>query len=301
LPLCDAGVTGTLPIGNGGTGQTIANDALNAFLPSQTGNGGKLLSTDGSNTSWASAASSTLTQYYTDIGNSSNTRTATNTNLLGNIAAITGSATVTITIASPGVVTLSSHGLSTGDKIYLTTTGALPTGLSASTTYYVINVSSSTFRLAVSLTSAHQGTAINTSGSQSGTHTAFYGGLKFLSTGIPGAIDGVTGTAGYVGEFASGTGSASPTSGQYGDAASLSLQPGIWDVVGRVRYIIGATTVISRLDYGISTASGNSATGLVSGENYAPTSSLPATSRETRSTAVRPPAREHICGNNVLP
>ncbi len=36
--------------------------------------------------------------------------------------------TVTITIASPGVVSLTSHGLATGDAIYLTTTGALPTG-----------------------------------------------------------------------------------------------------------------------------------------------------------------------------
>lgn len=49
-------VSGTLPIGSGGTGQTTANGALNAFLPAQTGNTGKVLATDGSNTSWASAA-----------------------------------------------------------------------------------------------------------------------------------------------------------------------------------------------------------------------------------------------------
>ncbi len=51
-----ANVTGTVAIANGGTGQTTANAALNALLPTQTGNNGKLLSTDGSNTSWASAA-----------------------------------------------------------------------------------------------------------------------------------------------------------------------------------------------------------------------------------------------------
>jgi hypothetical protein len=45
-------VTGTLPIANGGTGQTTANSALNALLPSQTLNTGKVLSTDGTNTSW---------------------------------------------------------------------------------------------------------------------------------------------------------------------------------------------------------------------------------------------------------
>jgi len=47
--------TGTLPISMGGTGQTTANAALNALLPSQTGNAGKLLATDGTNSSWATA------------------------------------------------------------------------------------------------------------------------------------------------------------------------------------------------------------------------------------------------------
>jgi len=46
------GVSGTLPIGNGGTGQTTSNAALNALIPSQTSNSGKFLTTDGSNTSW---------------------------------------------------------------------------------------------------------------------------------------------------------------------------------------------------------------------------------------------------------
>lgn len=79
--------------------------------------------------------------------------------------------TFTVTIASPGVVTLTSHGLATGDSVYLTTTGALPTGLSANTRYWVIYVDANTFRLATSLANALLGTAINTSGSQSGTHT----------------------------------------------------------------------------------------------------------------------------------
>ena len=45
-------VSGTLPIANGGTGQITANAALNALLPSQSGNNGKFLKTDGTNTSW---------------------------------------------------------------------------------------------------------------------------------------------------------------------------------------------------------------------------------------------------------
>jgi hypothetical protein len=52
LPLT-TGVTGTLPIANGGTGQTTANAAFNALVPSQTSNSGKFLTTNGTNTSWA--------------------------------------------------------------------------------------------------------------------------------------------------------------------------------------------------------------------------------------------------------
>ena len=45
-----------LPILNGGTGQTTANAGLNALLPSQTSNSGKVLSTNGTDTSWISAS-----------------------------------------------------------------------------------------------------------------------------------------------------------------------------------------------------------------------------------------------------
>jgi hypothetical protein len=74
----------------------------------------------------------------------------------------------TVTIASPAVVTTSLT-LVNGTPIVLTSTGypsALPTGLSAGTIYYVKNVSGFTFNLAATPT----GVAINTTGTQSGTH-----------------------------------------------------------------------------------------------------------------------------------
>jgi len=77
-------------------------------------------------------------------------------------------ATVTVTIATPGVVTWTGHNFLAGSPIVLTTTGALPTGLVAGTTYYVINPAANTFQLAATT----GGAAINTTGSQSGTHTA---------------------------------------------------------------------------------------------------------------------------------
>lgn len=46
-------VTGVVAIANGGTGQTTANAAFNALAPSQASQSGKYLTTDGTNTSWA--------------------------------------------------------------------------------------------------------------------------------------------------------------------------------------------------------------------------------------------------------
>lgn len=79
--------------------------------------------------------------------------------------------TFTITIASPGVITLTSHELQTGDALYLTTTGALPTGLAINTRYFAIRIDANTVRLATTYANAIAGTAINTSGSQSGVHS----------------------------------------------------------------------------------------------------------------------------------
>lgn len=96
---------------------------------------------------------------------------ATYVNLFNLISPSLG--TVTISIATPGEVTLNAHGLATGDSIYLTTTGALPTGLSINTRYWVIKKDANTFYGATSLANALAGTKITTSGSQSGTQTLY--------------------------------------------------------------------------------------------------------------------------------
>ena len=57
-------VTGTVAIANGGTGQTTATLGFNALAPSQTSNSGKYLTTDGTNTSWATVASSSNTNAF---------------------------------------------------------------------------------------------------------------------------------------------------------------------------------------------------------------------------------------------
>ena len=53
-----------LPISEGGTGQTTSVAALNALLPSQSGNSGYYLQTNGSASAWAEVPSQALAAYY---------------------------------------------------------------------------------------------------------------------------------------------------------------------------------------------------------------------------------------------
>jgi hypothetical protein len=146
-----ASITGTLGIANGGTGQATANAALNALLPSQTGNATKVLTTDGTNTSWATASggggspggSSGQIQYnnagafggaaalaYATSGAlltataqahadtplvakaGSTTRTVSNVALTGNVATITTSAAHTFTVGQSVTISgLANSGL----------------------------------------------------------------------------------------------------------------------------------------------------------------------------------------------
>ena len=52
-----AGLSATLAVTSGGTGQITATAAFNALAPSQTSNSGKYLKTDGTNTSWGTMPS----------------------------------------------------------------------------------------------------------------------------------------------------------------------------------------------------------------------------------------------------
>jgi hypothetical protein len=79
-------VTGTVAIANGGTGQTTATAAFDALAPSQTSNSGKYLTTDGTNSSWATVTA----------GASISNDTSTSTNLYPLFAAATSGTPTTI-------------------------------------------------------------------------------------------------------------------------------------------------------------------------------------------------------------
>jgi hypothetical protein len=86
---------------------------------------------------------------------------------LGTETAMTTACTVSIAI--PGVVTAPGHGMEVGTDFTFSTTGALPTGITAGTTYYVISTGLADDTFQFSATDG--GAAINTSGAQSGIHT----------------------------------------------------------------------------------------------------------------------------------
>jgi hypothetical protein len=78
---------------------------------------------------------------------------------------------ITITIAAPGVITLpAGYNFPNGTLIQFESTGALPTGLTVGTTYFVRDSAGTNFSVAATIS----GAAITTSGSQSG--------LQFISS-----------------------------------------------------------------------------------------------------------------------
>lgn len=80
-------------------------------------------------------------------------------------------ANFTVTIASPGLITDNGHGFTGGERLRLSTTGALPTGLNTTDDFFVIVNDVNSYWLATTRENAAAGTKINTSGSQSGTHS----------------------------------------------------------------------------------------------------------------------------------
>ena len=95
-------LAGTLAVTNGGTGQTTANTAFNALAPSQTSQSSKFLTTDGTNTSWASpvaSAASVTIGTTTVISGTSGYILYNNAGSLGNLAT-TGTGSVVLS-ASP--------------------------------------------------------------------------------------------------------------------------------------------------------------------------------------------------------
>lgn len=133
--------------------------------------------------------------------------------------------TVTISNASPGVISWTTHGLNIGSGLNFTTSGGLPTGLSVGTNYYVCTTGFgvNSFSVATSVDNAFAGTCVNTSSAGSGTHTAI--SEVIMSNGV--ALN----------------------------VAGIQLTAGDWDVSGVSGFDTGATTSVTFIAAGISPTS----------------------------------------------
>ena len=124
IPTTD-NVTGIVAIAHGGTGQTTATTAFNALAPVQTGNSGKILTTNGTSTSWTTASAGSVTSVSIEIANgisgtvANPSSTPAITLVLGAITPTSVSATGTL---SGSNFSGTSSGTNTGDQT-ITLTG----------------------------------------------------------------------------------------------------------------------------------------------------------------------------------
>jgi hypothetical protein len=185
------GVTGTLPVANGGTGSTTTTGAANAILPSQTSNSGKYLTTNGTDTSWGTVTSNpgTVTSVNLTAGTaisvsggpitSSGSITVTNTG----VTSVTGAGTVSVS-ASTGGVTITGTGGS-GTVTSVATGNGLSGGTITSTGTLV--VACPTYNTVGSYCQVITG-SLGTGTSTSGTNYAAGSGVNQIS-----AMGGATG------------------------------------------------------------------------------------------------------------
>lgn len=102
-------LTSPLEIQYGGTGQSTANDALNALLPDQTGHVGEVLKTDGTSTYWSADIDTGITQLTGDVtaGPGSGSQAATLATVNSNVGAFTYAS---ITVNAKGLITAAASG-----------------------------------------------------------------------------------------------------------------------------------------------------------------------------------------------
>lgn len=152
--------------------------------------------------------------------------------------------TVTITTATPAVITFTAHGMTGACPIVFTNSGgALPTGITSGTTYWISpsSITTNTFSISTTVANALAGTLVATTVAGSGTQT-----------GTPG----------------------SPlTSTTAANVTGLILSQGEWDCRAKVARTLGASTSVTKT---IGSTNTTSATASTQGGNSNTTLSIAA-------------------------
>lgn len=164
-------LTNALPIAQGGTGQTTASNAINALIPSQTGNSGRYLTTNGVSVSWGAVTPGTGTV----------TSVALQSNLSG--ITVTGSPVTTSgTLILSGTLAVANGGtgqstLSTGAVLVGNGTSGI-SSISPGSSGQVLTSNGSSWSSSALPTASATVSGVVSTGSQS------FAGAKTFDTGI---------------------------------------------------------------------------------------------------------------------
>jgi len=181
----DHTLTGTIDIANGGTGQTTANNAFNALAPSQTGNTGKYLTTNGTDSSWSVNPLGTVTSVAATAG--------TGISVTGSPITTSGTLNITNTAPDQTVSIASGTGISaTGTYPAFTVAN---TGVTSAVAGTGISVSGSTG--AVTVTNSAPDQTVSITGAGTSVVTGTYPNFTITSTdSTTGTVTSVAATAG---------------------------------------------------------------------------------------------------------